>query len=313
VSQSDPAALQTTVPRPQAAPRRRRVHPLTLAHLPGLVLIAYDGGDGGRDALAMGERVAAIAGGEMLVAHVEGEAHRRPEGDVERAVRRQLGDRTFQMISAPSDAVADGLQSLAEATGADLMVLGSTHLRGLRRLFPWSVGERVLSRVPCAVGVAPQGYSRLEAAELKVVGAGYDGSREAGEALRVATALASAGGGVLRIITVAEPPHARLFGLRLEEVRSMLQEGFLGTRHRRWMRDHLDEALMKALWEIAIDGRLVEGPAYASLRREAERGLDLLVLGSRGGYGAARRVMPGSVATAAIREAACPTIVVPRP
>ncbi len=185
--------------RPLPVPRHRRTHPLTAAHLPERVLIAYDGRSKASGALAMGADVAAVAGSDLIVATVESEAARRALPDLESAARECLGDRSFRVITKRSESVPAGLQSIAEETVADLMVLGSTRQTGLRRMFPGSVGERVLNRAPCAIGVAPPGHTSRDAG-LQVVGVGYDGSPESIAALRLGTAIASAGGGVLRFL-----------------------------------------------------------------------------------------------------------------
>lgn len=46
---------------------------------------------------------------------------------------------------------------------------------------------------------------------------------------------------------------------------------------------------------------------------EAAEGADLLVIGSRGHYGVARRLLLGSVAARVMRTAACPTLITPSP
>jgi nucleotide-binding universal stress UspA family protein len=45
--------------------------------------------------------------------------------------------------------------------------------------------------------------------------------------------------------------------------------------------------------------------------KEAGKGIDLLVMGSRN-YGPIRRVMVGSAAIAVMRQSPCPVIVIPR-
>jgi nucleotide-binding universal stress UspA family protein len=54
------------------------------------------------------------------------------------------------------------------------------------------------------------------------------------------------------------------------------------------------------------------GDPVAKLLADAEIGVDLLVLGSRG-FGPVMRLLIGSVSSRVIREAPCPVLVVPRP
>ena len=295
-----------------AAPRHRRAPSGMSLRLPRRILVGYDGRSGAADALVMAARLAELSGAGLTLAAIESDRRAAPTWpELESGVRDALGERVFRMLAYRAESVPAGLQAAAEREAADLIVLGSTSRGMLGRVLPGGVGERVLHHAPCSVGVAPRGYVNAGRHRLRAVGTGYDGSPEAAEALRTAAALARAAGGALRIVTVVEPPHQLLAGLPREEALAMVREGFMASRHRRWMRDRLDDGLMEVLWELAVDGKLLEGSAADALRSEAG-GLDLMVLGSRGGYGQARRLLMGSTAVAAMRGAACPTIIVPR-
>jgi nucleotide-binding universal stress UspA family protein len=54
------------------------------------------------------------------------------------------------------------------------------------------------------------------------------------------------------------------------------------------------------------------GDPVEKLLEDAEMGVDLLVLGSRG-FGPVMRLLIGSVSSRVIRRAPCPVLVVPRP
>jgi nucleotide-binding universal stress UspA family protein len=56
---------------------------------------------------------------------------------------------------------------------------------------------------------------------------------------------------------------------------------------------------------------LLFGEVVDELSMVADRGVDLLVCGSRG-YGPVRRVLLGTVSSALVRQAPVPTLVVPR-
>ena len=203
-SQRESSVSTGSALRPLPVPRHRRTHPLTAAYLPERVLIAYDGRSEASGALAMGADVAAVAGSELIIATVESEATERALPDLESAARECLGDRSFRVITKRSESVPAGLQELAEDNAADLMVLGSTRRTGLRRVLPRQRRREGAQPGARAIGVAPPGHASRDAG-LQVVGVGYDGSPESIAALRLGTAIASAGGGVLRILTVAEP------------------------------------------------------------------------------------------------------------
>ncbi|HEU4943522.1 MAG TPA: universal stress protein, partial [Solirubrobacterales bacterium] len=76
------------------------------------------------------------------------------------------------------------------------------------------------------------------------------------------------------------------------------------------VRHHLDRALKRMPKAIAAEARVLHGsPGQAIV--EAARDADLLVIGSRGHYGVARRLLLGSVAARVMRSAPCPTLVTP--
>ena len=295
-----------------AAPRRGRAPGEMAVRLPRRILVGYDGSDGAGDALAMARDLVQVSGAELALVGVDEDLRGIPTWpELEDGVHGILGDRRVRMLALRAGSAPAGLHHAAENWEADMIVVGSSSRGSPGRVLPGGISERVLDHAPCAVGISPRGYARAAGHRLRSVGVGYDGSGESKEALRTAAALARAAGGPLRIVTVVEPPDQILAGLRREEALAMVREGFLGSRHRRWMRNRLDEGLMQVLWEIAVDGKLVEGRAATVLRTEAG-GLDLMLLGSRGGYGPARRLLVGSVAVSATRGAACPTLLVAR-
>ena len=73
----------------------------------------------------------------------------------------------------------------------------------------------------------------------------------------------------------------------------------------------LSAAVARCPPELRAEGRPRKGEAALVLRDEAEMGIDVLVLGSRG-YGPVLRTMLGSVAAELMRSAPCPVLVYPR-
>lgn len=84
----------------------------------------------------------------------------------------------------------------------------------------------------------------------------------------------------------------------------------VAERHRR-AEIELDRAVRSVAKRLEAKGELVRGTPEHVLAEQADRGVDLLVTGSRG-YGPLRRVLVGSVSIALMRSASCPVMVVPR-
>ncbi len=73
----------------------------------------------------------------------------------------------------------------------------------------------------------------------------------------------------------------------------------------------LDRALAGLPDGVAATGELLYGEVVDELSVVGDRGVDLLVCGSRG-YGPVRRVLLGTVSAALVRQASVPVLVVPR-
>jgi nucleotide-binding universal stress UspA family protein len=80
--------------------------------------------------------------------------------------------------------------------------------------------------------------------------------------------------------------------------------------------EDVDDIQRQALKEVdpAVDlrRRVLNGETAEAIAEACRRGVDLLVVGSRG-YGTVERVLLGSTSRALIRLAPCPVLVVPRP
>jgi nucleotide-binding universal stress UspA family protein len=252
----------------------------------GKILVGYQDTEQGRDALELGRVLAQANRAEMLI------------------------------VTAPSEDGKD-LAQLARTEGADLVVLGSTHHGPVGRVVPGSTVGRLLADAPCAVAVAPPGFGEhsefeaewrpfsgdLEDVGLRVVGVGYDGTRAAGEALRIAAELAIPNSAALRVYTVA-PKHAPLPGA----------DNSGHTPGAPTETEVLRQALHDAVAELPPETRalpvFMRGFAANELIDAVKLGVDLLVLGSRRG-GPLRRSFRHSVSNAVLAEARCPVLISP--
>jgi nucleotide-binding universal stress UspA family protein len=252
----------------------------------GRVLVGYQDTEQGRDALELGRILAQANRAEMLV------------------------------VTAPGDDGED-LAELARTEGADLIVLGSTHHGPVGRVIPGTTVGRLLADAPCAVAVSPPGFGKhpefdaewqplsgdLEDVGMRVVGVGYDGTRAAAEALKIATDLAIPNGAALRVYTVA-PKHA--------PVPSADSSGHSPGAPTE--AEALHQALHDAVAELPTETRalpvFMRGVAATELIDAVGLGVDLLVLGSRGGT-AIRHSFRQSVSNAVLAEAPCPVLISP--
>jgi nucleotide-binding universal stress UspA family protein len=283
------------------------------------IVVGCDGSPRTLDAVALGRRLAAARGGRIVLAAVYRGEHPIWPGsyDLEAALRDEARDNLdavdragfavpveLRTISASSP--ARGLHELADHLSADVIVVGSSHRGPIGRVVPGSVGEKLLQEAPCAVAIAPSGYARDAEAAFRVVGVGYDMSHEADAAVDLATEIAVTSGGTVRLLCVSEPHTARY---------ADIYSGAVSRADLETMHDHVHKVLEEKRHslppEVRADARQLRGVTAVELVRECEKGVDLLVIGSRG-YGPLGRALVGSVSTDIVRTAKCPVLLVPR-
>jgi nucleotide-binding universal stress UspA family protein len=207
-------------------------------------------------------------------------------------------------VSAAS--AAHGLITFAGREEARLLVVGASHRGAVGEALLGTVGRSVLHGAPCPVAIAPRGFARSAPERVRVIGVAFDGSHESELALDEAIALADALGATLRLVAVVHsgelfPDHAWI-GVGDARYANAVHE-----HHRR----ELDRGLARVPDRLRATGVVTVGEPAHALESEAERGFDLLVVGSRG-YGPVRRVLLGSGASQLLHNAPCPVIVCPR-
>ena len=185
-----------------------------------------------------------------------------------------------------------------------MLVIGSS-LRGqLGRVLPGAVTDRLLHGAPCPVAVAPKGFSFADATGPRLIGAAFIDTPAGHAALGTACTLASRARGLVRVLTVCEPPNPVVTGmldaLALEQVRTSRQ-------------NTVEAVLARGLDAVRIGrsagGEILSGQPAEALAA-ASQDLDLLVCGSRGS-GPIRSIFLGSTSHSLVRKAACPVLIVP--
>lgn len=278
------------------------------------IVVGYDQSDGSRDALALAGEVASKFGAELVVGTtvpapmggsfapaLTADAYTNlaeQAGVAARQAAEQLGARAA-VSEASSPAI--GLEQIATAEGADLVVIGCAraekgHVRAGHK------ARQLMSGGEASVMLAPVGYG--DGGSIGRVGVAVNGTPESDRAIGVAAAFA--GAGPLKVISVATD-FAEYWGhWTAGTVISDLAEA-----SREAAQAILDDGMAKVPEGITPDGVLLEGDAIMELRDASEGDLDLLCLGSRS-YGPVRRVLLGSTSTGVVADAGCAVLVVPR-
>ena len=265
------------------------------------LLVGYDGTPEAEDALALARVLGVPLGAETVAACVAPVPHRpaaradSPGSSAGPSRRWPRAGDDLERRPVVSPSPARGLFELVEHEHADLLVVGSSHRSGLGALMAGGVGRALLQGAPCPVAIAPRGYSTQDVDRLRVVEVGFDGSPEAERALDGAIELALAAEATVRLVAALTPVHTPYDDAGRHDV----------------LRDALGAARDRCPPELRADARARTGDPTVVLRDEAEMGVDLLVVGSRG-YGPAMRTMLGSIAAELIAWAPCPVLVYPR-
>jgi nucleotide-binding universal stress UspA family protein len=285
------------------------------------ILAGADGTDSGLDAVAFAARLAGAVADPLVIVCVAPEDARLVGAEAEDDVRGRAdaileaarevaggvaGDLPTELRTVFSTSPARGLCELAEQEDAEAVVAGSTNRGTVGRVMSGGTAERLLHGTGCPVAVAPRGYRRHRPEPLRAVGAAFTDTLDGHEAVRVAAGLAARAGLPLTVYSVVAL-HTNW--LRPEAVQPDVS--VVPSEVRKVARDALDGAVAGLPGGVRASGELLFGDVVDELSMVAERGVDMLVCGSRG-YGPVRRVLLGTVSSALVRQASVPTLVVPR-
>lgn len=277
------------------------------------MIVGVDGRQGGRDALALAQRLRAVTGGLVAVqayscdfyasavadpayeAKVSDEVHGELVAQLERA------GVTADALAVPDGSPAHALHLAAQQHQAALIVVGSSHRGAVGRVVAGDIALSTLHGSPCPVLVAPGRYAERPGS-LANIGVGFDRSAASRSAVVLARDIAVALGARLKVITVLEPPAAWTAFPRWAHDAAVDGHG-----ERAAARAGLD-ALVAALG-TNVAGELLEGEPADELARAGDE-LDMLVCGSRS-EGPLTRLLLGSTSEALVRRAPCPVMVLP--
>jgi nucleotide-binding universal stress UspA family protein len=280
------------------------------------IVVGYDDSDQAKDALALGRQIADAVGAQLILSHVllfhplmrggidsiELEEDRELDARIA-AVATDVGatNRNVDSMSVPR-----GLHELAEESGAELVIVGSSRHGKAGQTLLGNVAVTLMHGSPCAVAVAPSGYRDRQAEPVSGIVVGYDGSPESKLALASAYDLARATDAPLRFVTVVEPPPM-VFGKGGGAGGwNVLKEAVEDE-----VRAQLDAARSSAPDDLTVETTMASGDPVEALAAEANDPGSMLVLGSRA-YGPVRRVLLGSISRTLADTAPAPLIVFPR-
>ena len=278
------------------------------------IVAGVDGTGSGLDAVALAAHLARATGDPLIVACVyptearpgaDGDATKAPADEALASAGDLLGGLAVEYRTAPSSSPARGLAELAEREEAGTVVVGSQRRGPFGRVASGATAERLLHGSGCPVAVAPRGYRRREGG-LRRIGVAFVDTPDAREAVGHAAAQAARAGLPLTLFSVVAV-HGNWF---VPEA-ARPEEETVPVEVRKDYQEALDRALAGLPDGVAATGELLYGEVVDELSVVGERGVDLLVCGSRG-YGPVRRVLLGTVSAALVRQASVPVLVVPR-
>ncbi len=264
------------------------------------MIVPFDGTDTGWDGLVLSMGLAKAFGSQVDVVYffdeeLAGSSREAARELAEHAdavlagAREQVSQALrIKFCALPASSPARGLHELALSEQADLIVLGSRRLGPHTKEALGAVSENVMRAAPCAVAVAPRGYRSDGGFVPQRIAVGWIPTDEGGSALEVACRTARATGGEVLVLTMTS-------------ARATVED--LEAR----ARQAVDRVLAALGTDIPVQVNAGVGKPSAELVSRS-RGLDLIMLGSRG-YGPARTMLLGSVSAQVVPQAQCPVMI----
>jgi nucleotide-binding universal stress UspA family protein len=269
------------------------------------VLVGVDGGDGGRDAIVLAQRLGGQRADFLLMNVFSRPAVRagapiwvaaccRYAEDVLSRERDETGI-DAELVTCCNHSPARALHDRAVREGCDLVVVGASHRHHLLGL---TLGDDALATVdgsPWAIAIAPSGY-RDHRAAWKTIAVGDDGSAQSARALEVARGLSSNHHAAIQAVSVIGPENLSYLDLTLPDWSPVANR----LENRRQVQ--LDATR-------GVHGRVLQGDAVDVLA-DLSDAVDLLIVGTRG-QGRLRRLINGSTACRLAARTRCPLLILP--
>jgi nucleotide-binding universal stress UspA family protein len=193
----------------------------------------------------------------------------------------------------------------AEELNADVVVVGSHGLTGIKRYLLGSVSSRVLEYAPCSVLIVKGTHeARAAATPLKILLA-YDQSPSAEKAVDLCSALPLGERVEVKVLSVMP-----LVTLYRQDIAQQLD--WLWRQQKRAAKEALERVTKEVRWATPnVDFELRESGdvAEAILHSADKMGCNLLVSGHKG-RGAIERFLIGSMATRLAEHASCSVLAV---
>ena len=145
VSHRSPCSVLVAHTRWAWMPEGEEIHE---ARLPERILIATDGSDTAAIAVTAGAELARTLGTETLLLHVGEPRHGRTV--LQRAAQEIGDDLQLKTVTVEGDPPGRILE-VAESARAELIVMGSRGMAGMRRVVLGGVPNRVVHQAPCSV------------------------------------------------------------------------------------------------------------------------------------------------------------------
>lgn len=286
-------------------------------------LVGYSADKGGAEALRLGALLARSSGGRVIAAVILPETWDHPspamvDGEYARFLERHA-EKTLAAAGAamPADVPADyltrhaesagtGLLALAEETGAEAIVLGSSRRAPMASFQEGVVASEILRSARIPVALAPRGYA-LSQGRITRVTCAVSPSEQAFSLARKAGEIAADFDVPLRLATFIVRDRQMYPSGAGYDIENMVSNQFRRQAHdihdrirAEWPRPDLPESALGdgKTWRIAV-GALSWDPD------------ELLVIGSSR-LGGLMRVFVGSSSGKILRHVPVPRLIVPR-